>query len=226
MIARRGAGDVSDEQGTDVMATGLTNAPAFFEDLRTGLLRPSLSESEVQGCNALLAALGGASWPLSWTAYGLATAYHETAHTMQPVTENGSPNYFFRMYDPKGDRPTVAKRLGNVEEGDGAKYCGRGYVQLTGRANYRNAGAALGQPLEDHPELALEPDLAAKIMVLGMSKGWFTSQSCEKLIPAGAPGDKACFCAARKIINGQDRASIIAGYALSFQEALVDGGWK
>jgi putative chitinase len=205
----------------------LSNPAAFFTDLRQGLLGPALSESEVEGCNALLGALGSASWPLSWTAYGLATAYHETAHTMQPVKEIGGPNYFFRMYDPKGARPAVAKRLGNTNAGDGAKYFGRGYVQLTGRANYHHAGAQLGLPLEDQPDLALKPEVAAKVMVLGMSEGWFTSQSCEMHLPHGdAPGDKTCFCAARKIINGQDRAPLIASYALGFQQALTDGGWR
>jgi putative chitinase len=185
----------------------LSNPAAFFSDLRQGLLGPKLSNSEVDGCNALLTALGAASWPLSWTAYGLATAYHETAHTMLPVKENGGPKYFFRMYDPQGARPAVAKRLGNTKPGDGARYFGRGYVQLTGRANYEHAGAQLDLPLEDEPDLALKPDVAAKIMVLGMSEGWFTKQSCQTYLPAGeAAGDKTCFCAARRIINGQDCA--------------------
>lgn len=208
------------------MACRLTKPAAFFDDLRGGLLGPALSDLEVAGCNALLKAIGDASWPLSWAAYGLATAYHETAHSMQPVREFGGPNYFFRMYDKDGTRPAVAKRLGNTEPGDGARYYGRGYVQLTGRANYRNAGAALGIPLLEKPDLALDPDNAARIMILGMSKGWFTNQSCETHLPSDAPGDRTCFCAARKIINGQDRASLIATYALSFQKALVDGGWK
>jgi putative chitinase len=208
------------------MARRLKNPAAFFDRLRHGLLGPTLSEQEVEGCNALLDAFGAASWPLAWTAYGLATAYHETAHTMQPVREFGGEKYFFRMYDPQGPRPAVAKRLGNTQPGDGARYCGRGYVQLTGRANYRNAGTALGEPLEDRPDLALDPEIAARIMVLGMSEGWFTKQSCGTHLPQGdALGDKTCFCAARKIINGQDRAPLIASYALSFQEALSDGKW-
>ena len=207
------------------MACSLTKPAAFFDDLRSGLLGPSLNDSEVSGCDALIKAFENASWPLSWAAYGLATAYHETAHTMQPVKEFGGTNYFFRMYDPKGLRPAVAKRLGNTIPGDGTRYFGRGYVQLTGRANYRKAGAALGLPLEDRPDLALDPEIAARIMILGMSKGWFTSQSCETHLPGDTPGDKSCFCAARKIINGRDRAGLIANYALSFQQALVDGRW-
>jgi putative chitinase len=59
----------------------------------------------VNGCNAVLAAMEGC--PLSWTAYALATAYHETASTMQPIKEYGGQTYFTRMYDvaERGLRP-------------------------------------------------------------------------------------------------------------------------
>jgi predicted chitinase len=53
-------------------------------------------------------------------------------------------------------------RMGNVEKGDGAKYRGRGLIQLTGRANYEAAGKDLGLDLINHPELAETPENAAK----------------------------------------------------------------
>jgi putative chitinase len=208
------------------MAFKLARPAAFFDSLRSGLLGPDLSQSEVEGCNALLEAFGAASWPLSWAAYGFATAYHETSHSMQPVKEIGGPRYFFRMYDKDGNRPSVAKRLGNSQAGDGARYFGRGYVQLTGRSNYRKAGEELRLPLEADPDLALQPEIAARVMVRGMNEGWFTTQRCSTHLPLTSGGDKACFCAARKIINGQDCAPLIASYALKFQEALAVGGWR
>jgi putative chitinase len=55
--------------------------------------------------------------------------------------------------------------LGNVHPGDGALYIGRGYIQITGRANYEAAGTALGIDLVGHPELAEVPDIAARIAV-------------------------------------------------------------
>jgi putative chitinase len=55
--------------------------------------------------------------------------------------------------------------LGNLQPGDGARYIGRGYMQLTGRANYAAAGAALGLDLERHPELAEEPGKATRIAI-------------------------------------------------------------
>ena len=206
-------------------ARKLNNSAAFFDSLREGILGPTLTQSEVQGCEALTNATGAAGWPISWAAYGLATAYHETAHTMQPITEYGGPKYFFRMYDPYGQRPAVAKRLGNTQRGDGERYCGRGYVQLTGRANYRRAGQKLGIDLETHPEFALSPEIAARILVAGMSEGWFTSHSCGSCLLDGE-GDAKSFAVARKIINGTDCNTLIASYALNFQKALTAGDWQ
>lgn len=188
----------------------------FFAAVRAGLLGPSLSREEVDGCTVLLAAC--AAWPLSWTAYGLATAYHETAHTMQPVVELGGAAYFTRMYDPAGLRPAVAMRLGNTEAGDGCRFCGRGYVQLTGRANYRRADLA------DEPDRALDPAVAADVLERGMREGWFSGRRLVDVLPLGGRATRTQFVAARRVINGQDRAGLIADYALRFQDALVAGG--
>ncbi|QSQ21607.1 LysM peptidoglycan-binding domain-containing protein [Pyxidicoccus parkwayensis] len=59
--------------------------------------------------------------------------------------------------------------LGNTQPGDGVRYKGRGPIQLTGRANYRAAGRALGIDLEGHPERAKDPDVAFRIA------GWYWS---------------------------------------------------
>jgi putative chitinase len=88
----------------------------------------------------------------------------------------------FRKYEPKfvkdkkGKMVNVnpkAKTLGNIKKGDGARYKGRGYIQLTGRYNYKRAGQALGLPLEATPELVEKPDVAAKVAV------WFWQQRVQ-----------------------------------------------
>jgi putative chitinase len=56
-------------------------------------------------------------------------------------------------------------RLGNATAADGARYIGRGFVQLTGRNMYASAGAALGRDLVHHPELAEDPATAARIAI-------------------------------------------------------------
>lgn len=192
------------------------HADRFFAALRTGLLGPTLSPNEVCGCNAILTACQG--WPTSWTAYALATAYHETAHTMQPVKEYGGDAYFRRMYDPEGLRPDVAKTLGNTQPGDGVTFCGRGYVQLTGRANYVRCGLA------DDPDQALDPDTAAQILEQGMRQGTFSGRKLGDFLPLSGQVTRALYVAARWVINRQDRADLIADYALKFQDALIAGG--
>ena len=197
---------------------GLTDAAAFFNAVR-GVLWPKLTHDQVSGCEAILSACAG-KMPLSWTAYALGTAYHETAYTMQPIRERGSDAYL-----SKYDTGELAARLGNTPEadGDGIRFAGRGYVQLTGAANYRRASAELGLPIFDDPDLALKPDVAADILVRGMIEGWFTGKGLNDFIPADA--NLTHFTNARRIINGTDKALMIAGYAVQFQKALSAGGW-
>lgn len=88
----------------------------------------------------------------------------QCAHESQYFTkmkEDGT-SFSFRKYDIRYN-PANAKLLGNIHAGDGARYAGRGLIQLTGRDNYRQAGAALGLPLEEHPELAERPDISAQV---------------------------------------------------------------
>jgi predicted chitinase len=131
------------------------------------------------------------------------------------------------MYDPCGLRPDVAALLGNSQPGDGARFCGRGYAQITGRRNYGRADAALGLKgalLED-PDLALKPEIAAQILERGMREGWFTGKRLSDVLPFMGAAAERQFIAARRIINGADRAELVADYALRFQDALLLGGW-
>jgi putative chitinase len=92
----------------------------------------------------------------------MAQCAHETMDFKRLTEFGGSLD--FRKYDPKY-APKKAKALGNKQVGDGAKYKGRGFIQITGRYNYKRAGEELGLPLEKHPELAEDPATAAKIAV-------------------------------------------------------------
>jgi predicted chitinase len=92
----------------------------------------------------------------------LAQTAHET-HNFQSMVEYGG-SLDFRKYDPKY-APKKARALGNKKVGDGARYKGRGYIQLTGRYNYKRAGEALGLPLEAKPELVEKPEVAAKVAI-------------------------------------------------------------
>ena len=91
----------------------------------------------------------------------LAQCAHESAN-FASMEERGSPAYFTKKYE---QHKKTARILGNKVKGDGERFKGRGYIQLTGRDNYTRAGAALGLPLAQQPELAARPDVAAKVAV-------------------------------------------------------------
>lgn len=192
------------------------NRDVFFKEVKP--LFGSFSQSQVDGLNSLLDAFKKRGVDnIKHQAYMLATTYHETAKTMQPIKEHGGKAYFMRMYDVTGSRPSLARANGNTAVGDGAKYYGRGYVQLTWKNNYKRAGVYLGVDLVANPDLALVPEYAAQIMCIGMMDGWFTGKKLGDYFTA----QKTDWVNARRIINGTDKADTIAGYARAFYSALV-----
>jgi hypothetical protein len=173
----------------------------------------ALSERRRQGLSQLLQRLKGdaAVQDLRWAAYMLATVRHECADTWQPVEEIG-----------KGAGKTYGKPV-TVVGPDGQPrrnaYYGRGYVQITWQENYRRLGQriGLGRQLELQPELALNPDTAYALLSVGMREGLFTGKALGDYLA----GDVADYLNARRIINGTDRAALIAGYAGRFETMLL-----
>jgi putative chitinase len=211
----------------------------FFEDygrlydfLRGNpMLGPVISKSEFEGCDAIARAFATYGSPVSYCAYGFATAFLETASTMQPIDEYGGDAYFRRMYDIQGARPAKARELGNLSPGDGAKYHGRGLVQLTGKTNYARAMKKLREmgfdvDLVSNPDLAKRPDLAAIIMVVGMTEGWFTGRKLADDLPEAGAASFDQFERSRDIINGRDRQAEIARFAIDFQTGLLRAGYR
>lgn len=181
------------------------------------LFNGRLTQSQVDGLNALMTAINAARvTDPRWVAYMLATAFHETAQTMQPIKESGGQAYFKRRYDITGERPALAKANGNIYPGDGAKFCGRGYVQLTWRINYERMSKIIGTDLVADPDKAMRPDIAADVMIIGMKQGRFTGRHLSEFFNER----QTDWTGARRIINGTDRAELIAGYAKAFLAAL------
>lgn len=153
--------------------------------------------------------------PSEWLAYEWATAYHETARTMRPIEEYG-----------KGK----GHKYGQPDEITGETYYGRGYVQLTWKANYQRMGVQIlnrnftrGVDLVMNPDLALEPFYAFQIMDRGMRDGSFTGRRLKDYTQTAINSDTVeSFNAvnARRIINGTDCANMIAGYYDNFLAAL------
>ena len=186
----------------------LHDPAAFYSALRASL--GPLEQSQVDGFIALLLAMGVARWPRSWAAYGLATPWWETNKTMQPVRE---AYWLSEDWRKKNLRYYPAY--------------GRGSVQLTWPHNYAKADEelGLGGALAKDLDLAMRPDIAARVLVKCMEQGWFTTKKLADYLPIDGDAGFDAFKAARRIINGQDKAGEIAKLAVQFQAALTAGGW-
>ena len=178
------------------------NRTVFFNEVRRTLFKGKLKQSQVDGINFILDQWNETGFTdIRWLAYALATTFHETAFTMQPIREFGRGR---------------GKKYGRRDPETGQVYYGRGFVQLTWRDNFEKASRALGIDFVRNPDLVMQPENAAFIMFQGMADGWFTGHEFADHINAG----KRDYYNARRIINGTDKAGTIAGYALKFEAAL------
>ena len=194
----------------------------FFTSVRQSVFHGHFTQPQVNGINFILDNWENSSFTdLRWLAYMLGTAYHETAATMQPVHEYGSNAYFTRMYDINGGRPNTARRMGNTTPGDGIKYCGRGYVQLTWKSNYAKMGTLLNLDLVNNPDLAMNPDIAVKIMFAGMTSTDLHNTFSGVNLQRYFNDDTEDWVGARHIINGIDNAELIADTSQNFYDALT-----
>lgn len=150
---------------------------------------------------------------IQWAAYMLATVKHECADTWQPIVERGARAYF----DKYEAGTPIGRRLGNTEPGDGYRFRGRGYVQITGRANYARMTEVLklapDADLVVDPDQALRPAIAYRIMSVGMVKGLFTGKRLSDYIGSGA----CDYRNSRRIINALDQATKIGEYATTLE---------
>lgn len=109
-----------------------------------------------------------------------------------PITE-----FVSRFNTPPGGAPYSLydgrRDLGNTQPGDGARFKGRGFVQLTGRANYAHFSGPIGLSIVDQPDLANAPEVAAVLLAafLANCAGAFRAAVAKKNLAA-----------ARKLVNG------------------------
>lgn len=181
----------------------------FYDRIRTDLFHGSISQRQFEGIEDIIEAWHDKGiTDIRYIAYALATAYHETASTMQPIAEYG-----------KGAGRDYGKKLKISRKPyttPNKLYYGRGYVQLTWYENYEAMGKLLNVDLLNNPELAMQPDIAAKIMVRGMLNGDFTGKKLSDYFNEKITDPYN----ARKIINGLDKAKTIQGYYDVFYKGL------
>jgi len=137
--------------------------------------------------------------------YLLASAYYETGYDLEPREEYGKGN---------------GKRYGALvflTRHTTAAYYGRGLVQLTWLGNYARASLVCGVDFVNQPARVMQFPYCYLIMADGMRRGWFTGKSLGDYINA----TQTDYVGARRIINGQDRAELIATYAKEFAALLI-----
>lgn len=186
------------------------NRDFFFFQVRKNLFAGSLSANQVKGLTAILN-----EWEQNysneddrWLAYMFATAHLETGRKMWGVEEIGKGKG--RPYGKK------IKQNGKAYTTPDKIFFGRGLVQLTWYENYERAGNKIGVDLLNKPELALDLSNSVQIMFLGMINGWFTGAKLSRFFNATTEDWKN----ARKIINGLDKAELIADYGRSYYGAI------
>ena len=187
----------------------------FFDTVRKDLFNGTLTQSQVDGMNYLLEVW---EWGFEannpndgtmWLAYALATFYHETDKSMQPIEEYG-----------KGSGKSYGKPAGPYNQ----CYYGRGYVQLTWEENYKNGQKYLkdryDKDCQIYPDAsnALNAEISALVSYDGMVYGWFTGVGLPKYLSKSKGIEDPVN--ARRIVNGTDKASTIAGYYWKFKGAL------
>ncbi|MCA1591267.1 MAG: hypothetical protein LC754_01125 [Acidobacteria bacterium] len=178
----------------------------FFDEYKSRF-NEKLSQSQVDGIEQLLGFIENdpALLDVRWIAYMMATVKHECAERWHPIEEFASG----KQYEGRAD-------LGNTVKGDGPRFKGRGYVQITGRGNYRKFSQRLSVDLVSNPLLALDPGISYKIASLGMRQGLFTGKALVDFIHDSGSD----YSNARRIINGLDKADKIKGHAEKLELAL------
>jgi putative chitinase len=196
------------------------NEATFFAYLRRAPFGGRMTQSQIDGVKRIHnACMRGGVQKIEQRAYVLASVFHETGARMQPVREA------FASSDAKAkaalEQAWQAGRLPSVKTPywrDG--WFGRGDIQITHEENYRKLGKAIGVDLVANPALALDPDISARIAVVGMRDGLFAKgQTLARYFP-NAQGSPVDPLAARKIVNGSDKRHLIAGHYEAFLGAL------
>ena len=195
---------------------------SFFDAVRKTVFGGRLGQAQVAGMEAILDAWGARpeAGDARWLAYMLATSFHETAATMQPVRETLAASDAAAA--ARLESAWTRGRLGSVKtpywraDADGKYWLGRGLVQLTHKANYERMSRETGIDLVADPARAMEPAVAVAILFAGMEKGLFTGKRLADYFGAG----RSDWTNARRIINGLDRAADVAALGRSFLKAI------
>lgn len=200
------------------------NKASFFTSVRNSLFKGKLTQGVVDTSEAINNALDKhCITDYRQRAYVFATAFHESyVASVNPEwapvregfskTNQGAINAVTSLFKRKIISTNYA-----LPKPNGHSYYGRGFVQITWDYNYKTLGKRLGIDLYNNPDLALDREIAAEILVVGMKEGLFTGKKLGQYFTDTLTDNKN----ARRIINGMDKADLIAGYADKYYIALI-----
>lgn len=196
------------------------NPPILFDALRkSDLFGGRVTPKQVQGINGVLAGFAkvGDGRPKT-LAYGLATVRRECGADMLPVREG------FAKSDAAARAYVKRQGYRYAEVVGGQCFYGRGFVQLTWAANYKASSEDAGVDLLANPDAALDPDIAGRLLFLGLQDGRWNGSEHRGIafyLPDAGPDDLK---GARRTVNGTDHWQDIAGYYRTFLAAIQAAG--
>lgn len=194
---------------------------AGFKHIREKLGR--LTQKQVDGINRYVRAMDedkGITY--AQAAYILATVWHEGAGTMEPIEEFGkgkgrpygtwyknSKGELYSFKNGKRDSVYLYSEYPHL-------YYGRGDTQNTWYDNYEKLSKVFNVDFLRQPELLLTEEWSTKVTIYSMKNGLYTGKRLDDYIYQS----KKDYINARRIVNGTDRAKLIAEYAADFEYAL------
>lgn len=209
--ANQGNPDTIEESSAGLLVQAVSNRAGFIGPAKINLQqdfefrRNQAEANRNKSAQAIIAAATAQQLSKPQMAYILATAEHESA-SFTTLEEFASGD----AYEGRAD-------LGNTQPGDGPRFKGRGFVQLTGRRNYTRYRETTGIKLVELPIVMMNwPALAVFTMVDGMMRGVYTGQRLDKFVNS----TKQDFFDARQVVNGHDRAQKIADQASAWLTQL------
>lgn len=198
----------------------MMDLPTFYTYVRNSPFGGRLTQEQVNGTDELLAA---------WREYGdgdnrklayiLAGVFHETGGRMVPVregfaaTDAGARRAVKKLFDQGRIKTNYAEPV------NGVSYYGRGRIQNTWESNYRKLSERFNVPLVDDPDLLIRDGaLDARVTVVGHMEGLWTGKKLSDYFNGNTSDPKG----ARRVVNGTDKASLIATHYEAFLAAVKE----
>ena len=195
----------------------MINRKFFFSQSRISLFDGIVPVSAAEGIEVILS-----QWETNydthddrWLAYILGTVHYESDRSFKPMSEGGARlRHLVRNEDAEGR--ANGEVAGRPDDEELERYFGRGFVLLTWKANYAWVGDRIGVDLVNEPHRAADLDVASQVIIAGMRHGWFNGRMLADYFNSQVEDSVG----AREVLNGRNKANLVAGYAMQYYAAI------